>query len=308
MERERFIRSFDGTQLFTSSTGEGPPLVLCDGLGCDGFIWRYIRAALKDRYRLIHWNYRAHGLSGRPADPDAMGMPALRADLKAVLDAYGVDKATLLGHSMGVQVILDFALEWPERVQGLAPICGSYGRPLDTLHGDGRLGLLFPFMRDAMLRWPRQGQGVWSALLRSRMATLIANTFEINAKVVRPGDFAPYFEHLARMDATLFVRLLDRIRHHTVEDRLGEVRVPTLVITGDRDTFTPSWLSHRMHMLIPGAELLLVPGGTHITPLEIPELVNLRLERFLNERVYGAPVVHAPAVPPFLHQRASSSI
>jgi pimeloyl-ACP methyl ester carboxylesterase len=294
MERERFIRSFDGTELFTSSTGEGPAVVLNDGIGCDGFIWRYVRAALKGRYRIIHWHYRAHGLSSAPRDPDALGMPALRADLGAVLDAYSVDQATLLGHSMGVQVILDYALENPERVQGLVPICGSYGRPLDTLHGDGRLALLFPAMRDAMLRWPQHGQRVWSGILLSPLAQVIANTFEINAKIIRRGDFAPYLEHLAGMDVRLFFRLLDRIRHHTVEDRLGEVRAPTLVITGDRDTFTPAWLSHRMQMLIPGAELLVVPGGTHVTPIEIPELVNLRLERFLSERVHGKGVMQTP--------------
>ena len=99
MERERFIKSFDGTELFTSSSGDGPAIVLCDGLGCDGFIWRYIKESLRPHYRFINWHYRAHGLSRGPADPDALGMPALRADLAAVMDAYQLDKAVLFGHT-----------------------------------------------------------------------------------------------------------------------------------------------------------------------------------------------------------------
>ncbi|HET6346639.1 MAG TPA: alpha/beta hydrolase, partial [Myxococcota bacterium] len=241
--------------------------------------------ALRAHHRLISWNYRGHGLSRPPADPDAVGIAALRADLAAVLDAYGLDRAVLFGHSMGVQVILDFALDSHERVAGLVPICGSYGRPLDTLHGDGRIARLFPLMRDMLLRWPHPGQRVWRRLLASRLAYGMASRFEVNGKIVRPEDFKPYFEHLSGMDAGTFVRLLDRIQSHSVEDRLGAIRVPTLIIAGERDTFTPAWLSHRMHLLIPGAELMVVPGGTHVVPIEIPELVNLRIERFLEGRV-----------------------
>jgi pimeloyl-ACP methyl ester carboxylesterase len=302
MERERYIRSFDGTELYTSSTGQGPAIVLCDGLGCDGFIWRYVKPALRAHYRLISWNYRGHGLSRAPADPDAVGIAALRADLGAVLDAYGLDKAVLFGHSMGVQVILDFALDAPERVAGLVPICGSFGRPLDTLHGDDRLGRLFPLVRDTLLRWPRPGQRVWRRILASRLAYAMATHFEVNGKIVRPEDFKPYFEHLSSMDVGTFVRLLDRIQNHSVEDRLSAIRTPTLIIAGERDTFTPAWLSHRMHLLIPEAELMVVPGGSHVVPIEIPELVNLRIERFLESRVA------LPAPSPAVKARAPRSV
>ena len=288
METERFVRSFDGTMLYTSSVGEGPPIILCDGIGCDGFIWRYIRATLQDSYKLIFWHYRGHGKSYAPADPDALGMEALRADLTAVLDAYQIDRAVLLGHSMGVQLILDFALAHPERVKGLVPICGSYGEPLRTLHGNGRVSLMFPVIRDSVLRWPGRGQRLWRRFFASSFAYAVAMRFEVNGKVLLPDDMRLYFAHLACMDARVFVRLLDRIRHHTVEDRLREIAAPTLVIAGERDTFTPAWLSQRMHQLIPKSELLLIPGGTHVAPLEIPELLNLRLERFLERRIFNA--------------------
>lgn len=284
MEQERFIKSFDGTSLYTSSIGSGLPLVLCDGLGCDGFIWRYIIDAYKDKCRIIRWNYRGHGLSHAPADEGAIGMPALRGDLRAVLDAYQVDKAVLFGHSLGVQVILDFALENQSRVLGLVPLCGSYGRPLDTFHGDARMGQLFPYIRDAVLRFPRLGQTFWRLLLGSEAAYRFATTFEVNGKVIKKGDFWPYFEHLAGMDATVFVRLLDRVREHTVEDVLSELKVPTLIVAAEYDTFTPLWLSQRMHKLIADSELLIIPGGSHVAPIEIPELLHLRLDKFLRER------------------------
>ncbi|MEZ4273545.1 MAG: hypothetical protein R3C68_19540 [Myxococcota bacterium] len=63
MPQERFVTTTDGLRLYTSTEGQGPTLVLCDGLGCDGFIWRYLRAQFSPTYQIVHWNYRAHGLS-----------------------------------------------------------------------------------------------------------------------------------------------------------------------------------------------------------------------------------------------------
>ncbi|KAK1548214.1 hypothetical protein Q3G72_002266 [Acer saccharum] len=288
METERYVTSFDGTKLYTSSIGQGPAIILCDGLGCAGYIWKYLKQALVGRHQLISWNYRGHGHSARPAHPEALGISALRADLTAVIDSYGLDEAILFGHSMGVQVILEFALHLPQRTRALVPICGSYGRPLDTLHGHGRVGKLFPLLRHVMLNYPASGQRVWRQILRSKAAYAFASRFEVNGKLVALADFRPYFEHLCAMDVGIFVQLLERLQEHTVEPRLGEIKAPTLIIGGERDSFTPGWLSRRMSQLIDQSELMIVPGGSHITPIEIPELVALRIERFLERRVMTA--------------------
>ena len=62
-------------------------------------------------------------------------------------------------------------------------------------------------------------------------------------------------------------------------------RQPILIIAGQKDTFTPAWLSRRMARLVPDAQMLLVPLGTHVAPLEQPELIELRLSRFLEENL-----------------------
>ena len=288
MELERYVTSFDGTRLYTRAGGrqkdhQGWPLVLCDGLGCAGFIWRYLIPAFVETHRIVHFHYRGHGLSDPPTDPNALDIPTFRDDLQAVMDAHGLDRAVLIGHSMGVQVALDTALAHPERVAGLVAICGSYGHPLDAIHGDDRWASIFPPVRDAFLLFPQAGQVFWRRLLSSPWLRRFAMRFEVNGRLLRSSDFAPYFEHLASMDVRVFMRLLERIRLHTVEDRLSEIEVPTLIVAGEKDTLTPVWLSHRMHMLMPHAELLVMPGGTHVAPLEIPELVHLRLRQFLRE-------------------------
>ena len=288
MATERYVRSFDGTELFTTAEGDGPVLVLSDGLGCDGFVWRHLRPAFASRYRILHWHYRGHGLSQAPKNPSGVGVEDLVGDLLAVLDAWDVDQAVLLGHSMGVQVILEFGVQHPERVLGLVPLCGSYGRPLDTFHDSDLASALLPRALDLIRRFPGRAQFLWSSLLPTELSYQIGVHFELNHKLVRRPDFEPYLEHLASMDIQVFMRMLEALNRHSVEDRLHELHTPTLIVAGENDTFTPAWLSQRMHQLIPDSELLMIPSGTHAAPIELPELVHLRLDRFLEQRVFGA--------------------
>src|SRR5690349_21671084 len=119
MMHERFVRSFDGTELYVSVQGETSsdslPLVLCDGLGCAGFIWRHLLPELAQKHTVVRWHYRGHGLSKPPQTPDTLNIEAFRSDLAAVMSAVGIDAAVLFGHSLGAQVILEFALTHPER-------------------------------------------------------------------------------------------------------------------------------------------------------------------------------------------------
>ncbi|MEQ8887960.1 MAG: alpha/beta hydrolase, partial [Sandaracinaceae bacterium] len=80
----------------------------------------------------------------------------------------------------------------------------------------------------------------------------------------------------------------ERLGQHDAKDVLETLDVPVLVITGDRDLFTPRAAAEQMVRDVRGAELLVVPGGTHYVAVEYPELVNLRIEKFLRERGYVA--------------------
>ena len=251
--RERFVESFDGTRLYTERSGSGAPVVLCDGLGCDGFVWRQTRPRLEQGYDVLHWHYRGHGLSQAPASLSAMRIRDLTDDLRAVLDAHDIERAVLVGHSLGVQVILEFALRHPERVAGLVTVCGSYGTPLETFHNRGYLAVAFPTLAALVERYPREAQRLWTGVVSSELAYQVGLRTEVNQDLVRRTDFEPYFAHLASMDVQVFMALLEDANQHSVERELDTLAVPTLVIAGSRDSFTPPWLSERMARRIPGA-------------------------------------------------------
>ena len=108
------------------------PVVLNDGLGCDGFIWRYLWEPLTAQRRVLHWNYRGHGRSGVPTDDSRIGMEYITDDLARLMDAQKLESAVMFGHSMGVQVCLEFHRRHRARVKGLVLICAAPTAPRST--------------------------------------------------------------------------------------------------------------------------------------------------------------------------------
>jgi pimeloyl-ACP methyl ester carboxylesterase len=263
-------------------------MVLCDGLGCDGFAWKYLGPDLAQSHRVLRWHYRGHGLSTISGDKNRIGMLYTCEDLNRVMDAAGLNEAVVFGHSMGVQVALEFHRRYPSRVKGLVLVCGSYGHPLDTFHDDTLLRTAFPVLRKVVERFPVLASRVTKYAMKTDLPLQLALKFELNRDLMQRADLIPYFDHLGKMDPVIFVRTLGDLSEHSAWDHLGHVDVPTLVVAGQNDKFTPPWLSRRMADAIPGSEMMIVPQGSHTAPLEQPELVARRVERFLKGRVLRA--------------------
>jgi len=293
MERsEHYATAADGTRLFWTSAGEGdgPALLLTDGIGCAGYIWRFLAPDLARASRVIHWNYRGHGRSERPADPERVSVVACVDDLLSVLDDAGERSAVLVGHSMGVQVALEAHRRAPERIDGLVLVCGAPGHPLDTFHDAPLLSAAFPYARQAVAKFPALARLLFRKVVPTEVVLKFAMAFEVNSRLVAREDLVRYLDDLADIDTALFVRLMGSAGQHDASDHLPRVQVPTLIIAGEKDSFTPMWLSVKMHAAIPGSELLVLPGGTHVGPLEHPELCSLRIEKYLRDHFGVAPV------------------
>jgi pimeloyl-ACP methyl ester carboxylesterase len=280
-ESDGFVEAGDGTRLYYRSMGEGPAVVLCDGILCEGFVWKYLRPRLAAHHRVVHWNYRGHGRSGSPRDPSRIGIRDHANDVWSLLDALGIERATLAGHSMGTQVCLEAYRAHPERTDALILVCGSYGKVTRTFHGTDALSRLLPVVLSFATQYPRLLRALVSrtpANLALRIARL---SREIDPIRTRAEDMLPYFEHMSSMDPGLYLRMLDAAGRHSAEDLLSSVRVPTLIIAAEHDTFTPPRLAEQMARQSEGAEFEMVREGSHSVPIEQPEHVNQRIERFL---------------------------
>lgn len=288
---ESFATAEDGTRLYVrhraarspaSVSSRPPTAVLCDGLVCDGFIFKYLWDDLAARMDVAHFNYRGHGRSEAPRDRDRIDVPSLAGDVHAVRNHLDDPPVVLVGHSLGTQVALEAYRQRPRAIRALVLVCGSFGRVTHTFKGSDILANVLPGLMDFAVKHPKLVRAVWGRMPIKTAVRLAQLMGDIDRRV-RPEDVEPYFRHVADFDFELFLRMLSFAGEHSAQDLLASVETPTLVIGGENDTFTPPALSEAMAEALPRGELFLVPGGTHVAPLEQPEVILSRILRFLDE-------------------------
>jgi pimeloyl-ACP methyl ester carboxylesterase len=284
-----FANAADGTRLYWRAVGEGPALVLSNGVGVSTFFWKYIVKHFRDRYRLILWDYRGHGLSDPIEDPlhAELSVGLVADDLLAVLDHAGVhEPAVFLGHSMGVQVSLEFTKRHPERVRGLVCLFGTFARPMDTFMDNPMSRRIFDRIVAGTRRSGHGGGRLLRPIYASPLALPFAGLTGLVDKYYAPAqDIGMYLEHLVQMDPRVFLMMVEALADHDLTDFLPEIRVPTMVFAGERDLFTPLHRSEYMAAHIPGAELLTLADGSHAAIVEHPTTINERIDRFFAERL-----------------------
>jgi len=285
----RRIAGFDGTEIayhVTPAPFEGAPVVvLANGLGGTYLAWRGQIDYLSDRYRFLTWDYRGLYDSRRPSPdvPAAYVIPNHVRDLQAILAAEGIERASLVGWSMGVQVVLEAYRQAPDLAANLVLLNGTYGRPLDSLSPLPGMKVVLPSLVDLARRMhalatqmTRRATGQPEAVVWFKRLGLVGPTLD-------DAVFGELVHAFGQLDMEPFFYNLRAIGQHDAADVLETIQVPTLIITGDRDLFTPRALAQQMARQIHLAEILVVRGGTHYTAVEFPELVGLRIERFFRD-------------------------
>jgi pimeloyl-ACP methyl ester carboxylesterase len=276
----------DGAVLHWRADGEGrTALVASNGIGVSTFFWRRLAEHFARDRTFITWDYRGHGQTPVPEHPEDLTVASCARDLWTVVTRAGFERAVLLGHSMGTQVILEAYRQHPERTLALVPMLGAAGNVFSSFFGGSQLAPLARVLievgaanaelaREALHRIVRL-PGVWEAIRALGF---------VHPDLCPREEFEPYLAHLAQLDLRAYFALARDLLSHDASDLLPRIDVPVLVVAGERDLFTPMARSKEMAERIPGAEILLLREGSHAALVEQPELVALTLEKFLSSR------------------------
>ncbi len=284
--REGCVQSSDGTDIYYKSVGFGFPILLCNGMGVSTFFWKYLENAFKNHFQVITWDYRGHGRSAPPKDPDNVSVQALVEDCKAVIDELKVKKALFIGHSLGTQVVLEFYRRHPRHVAGIVSCLGTFGRPMDYFYNSPLSKYIFEIFTSLGVIFPKQSNFISQLLVRNPFWYQLGGLLKmINTGMASKADAQLYVDHILSLEPSFFVKLSRSVQNHTAEDMLKKIKVPTLIIGADNDTFTPVWLAKKMHRVVPKSEMIIIKNGSHAALVEQPELINLRIEKFLRERI-----------------------
>lgn len=270
-----------GVTLHVKAEGEGEPaLVLLHGFGASTYSWREVITPLAEDARVVAFDRPAFGLTERPlpGEPSWPGYNPYTDDAQVgvtvgLMDALGMEQAVLIGNSAGGTVAAETALAYPDRVRALVLVDAAiftgggspaWVRPLLNTPQMRRIG---PLIARGIRSWGRDfGRSAWHD----------------------PSKIPPdYWEHYERpLQAQHWDRALWQLtlssRPSTVPDRLSELTMPVLVITGADDQIVPAAQSVQLAESLPNAELVVIPNCGHVPQEECPDAWLAAVEAFLS--------------------------
>jgi pimeloyl-ACP methyl ester carboxylesterase len=235
-------------------TGNGQPVLLSHGYGATSAMFAANLPALSARNRVVTWDLRGHGASDSPSEPDSYSAANALADMAALLDEAGADRAVLGGHSLGGYLSLAFTLAFPDRVAGL------------ILIGTG------PGFRNDQARdeWNRRAEATADRLAERGVAAL-GSSSELHA-----GGHGDVTGLILAARGTLTQR------DARVIDGLTSITVPTLVIVGADDAHFLAAADY-MTGKIPSARKVVIPAAGHAPNIDKPDEFNAAVTPFLDE-------------------------
>ena len=230
-------------------SGDATPLVLVHGFTGGRIDWADVIDDLAVDRRVVAWDHRGHSDSTNTGDPATYTFDQLVADAVTALDALGVDRFHLLGHSMGGIIAQRLVLEHPERVESLIL--------MDTLAAPS-LSLSREWIDNTVSTGREQGMGTVADLM-ARFTSSSSVAFEED----RPRIAERNRHKLTNMDVEAFASLAAELRSFpSLLEGLGAITCPTLVLVGELDTALRA-ASDDIAKAIPGAELVVIEGAAH---------------------------------------------
>ncbi len=255
-------------RLAVADRGSGPPLLCITGVGYGAWYWERLAADLGDRVRVIAYDARGVGAS-TPAGP-GLDTATLAGDAAGLLHALGIRRAAVLGHSLGGMVAQELALARPDLVDRLILASTTHGGPDAVPVTPEALEVLTRRDGDPMERFRRGMEVATAPGFPARRPDVIARFLAYRASgPVPPDQWALQVAAGAGHDAT---------------ERLGAIRCPVLVLTGDQDRVVPPANAELLARRIPGARVRVLEGLGHHFPFEDPEATAAAVGAFVLAR------------------------
>ena len=252
-QRLQHHRTFSEPQLTAVLQGAaaGLPVVLSHALGLDHGMWDGLAATLAPEHPVLRYDHRGQGASARPPGPYTLD--ALVDDAARLLREWGRGPVVFVGLSMGGMVGQGLAIRYPELVRGLVLANTTAHYPAETQAG-----------------WQARIEAVQQGGLARIADTVLERYLHADFRREHPALVAALRAQLLRNDAAAYVATCDAIRNVDWAGRLGQIRCPTVVISGALDVGTPPAMGRAIADAVPGAQFELLADASHLSVAEQP--------------------------------------
>jgi pimeloyl-ACP methyl ester carboxylesterase len=282
-----YFKSFDGTRIYYEVRGKGRPIVMAYGIGCLINHWQHQIKYFSQKYQTIVFDFRAHHKSDIPQDREQISVDAIARDIHGLMDHLNLEQASFWGHSFGTQVLLRSYDINPKYFHDLVFVNGFASNPIAGMFGNDLASQTFRTFKSGFDLAPETLTYIWETVLRNPFAAqTLALLGGFNITLTHLKDIEIYLKGVAAVDLKSFMKFFENMMEYDARGVFDRVNIPALIIGGKKDSVTPQHYQEEMHQKIKRSQFLMVPYGSHCTQLDMPDFVNLRIEKFLESINY----------------------
>ncbi len=261
-----------------------PVLVFNYGLVCSNLHWKY-QTEYFDRlgYQILIHDYRGHFQSSGNHQVEKITFKQLAKDITDLCQFLKIEKAIMLGHSMGVNVSLQLAKDHPGLVQGLVLISGTFMPVKDIMFDTNIMEFVTPLIMSAYNKYPQVINKVWTTMGMNPLIKEVIHSTGFNKKKVSKEFIEIYLNRIGQLGPNVFFQLFSEMTKQNIIVFLDQIKVPTLVMGGFVDNVIPNHLQRTLASIIPNAETYYLKDGSHVPQADFPEMINERIDLFVHQ-------------------------
>jgi pimeloyl-ACP methyl ester carboxylesterase/nucleoside-diphosphate-sugar epimerase len=285
---ERTVCTHDGLSLtYFAATGDKPVLVLVNAFGMDLEFWGPTVQFFKHDYRIITWNQRGLPDASLVSAETPVGIHAHARDLRAILEAEGVEEAIFMGWCSGPKIALEYYRHYPESVRALLLVAGKYDSDHAPDPESSEYSRLFTDLNATIAQSPQVADLIVQSMFHERQNSKEGDAANSILSACSPSiEFAPYAS--APFKSAENLRMYSKMSRaycaHDVYDMLHDIKVPTLVVAAGQDSVAHPSSSARVARHIPTSDFVTLPNASHFCLVENPGVFVHTLARFLRTR------------------------
>lgn len=282
LQTDHQTRIFFGTNFKIADYDSTKPLLVFNyGLVCSNYHWMYQLPYFEDRdYQILIHDYRGHFNSTTMGGIESCTFKNMTADLNFILESFEAKNIFMLGHSMGVNVTLEYVKHHPENVNSIVLISGTVLPPQDIMFDSNIVDIVSPYIKNTAEQFTTLFEEIWKNSYKNPIARKAILRGGFNPSKTNDKFVQIYMKKIGELSSDLFFHLLEHMKEHDIIAHLELIKTPTLIIGGDKDKVIPNYLQKILFHYLENSELYIVKDGSHVPQVDFPETINERIERF----------------------------
>jgi non-heme chloroperoxidase len=286
-----FFRTSDQEQIFylknfSEVDPARPVMVFNYGLVCSNYHWsKQVDHFDAKGFQIILHDYRGHFQSTGINDLQNITFARIAQDIHDLCESLGVRKTVQIGHSMGVNICLQIAKDFPSLVSGMVLISGTFMAVKDVMFDTNLMEFIAPLVQSGNEKYPEAFKKIWESSGANPIIKKVIHYQGFNVAKVSAEFIEIYLNKIGQLGPDLFFQLFNEMTKQHIASSLDRMKIPALVMGGMKDNVIPNHLQRTLATILPNSETYFYKSGSHVPQVDFPQMTNERIELFIEQRL-----------------------